>query len=609
MPDRPLLPLSPSSTVQIVSSSSGTLNSTQTPALLAGTNLPGNLLGGLVNGKDDRGNFILKTPKGSFALKSDLPLPEGSKVVLHFQPKSGHTEARIVSINGKPPEEFALATKAAPTDEPEVILTTSNKSPGTANKEGQTSNTYSRPATPPNTAETTQTSGSSRAGLQLSSATLVNRTVKMLLQSPAPDMASRLDTHIQAIPAASRPAIPVDHPLQTGAIMSFRVVSVQPPTPAAEILLATVEDVEMLFSQPTTTSPSNAAKSTTTPNTSALQQILPTSTESGSNQSQVSSATTPPSAPQSLHLRPVSPSLVQGIVSHIDPESFEPVVHTPLGTFRLPANVNLPRGSTLTFRLTSLDYNPPVNSSKSADSATVTQSPTAAKNAAPLPELMQHWQSAEELLDELRVSAPTLADIFTQQTVPRPNNQLPASLFFFMVALKGGDVRHWLGPDITHHLEQTGKHELLSRLSSEFGAIRQTFHDPVEPNQWQSLFFPVYDGQELHQARFFMRREPPQSGEENTKNTRMVIDVQLSRFGEMQFDGLYTAHKHNRLFNLTLRTFRPLDGEVEQEIRQIFSQSLQDTKIQGKISFEQTQTFPLNPMKDVLEQHTHIWTV
>ena len=83
-----------------------------------------------------------------------------------------------------------------------------------------------------------------------------------------------------------------------------------------------------------------------------------------------------------------------------------------------------------------------------------------------------------------------------------------------------------------------------------------------------------------------MRRADDNSDEQDKarKGTRFILDLDLSRLGRIQLDGLvYQKDKH---MDLIVRTEIPLPPRMHEDIRNIFQEAAEVTGIKGGISFQ-----------------------
>ena len=145
----------------------------------------------------------------------------------------------------------------------------------------------------------------------------------------------------------------------------------------------------------------------------------------------------------------------------------------------------------------------------------------------------------------------------------------------FTGTVKKGDARAWLGEKATKALEALGRTDLLEKLEDDF---KQLAHQAAEvpPGEWKPYSIPFSDGAELHRILMHVRQPDADEVDEDANGAdghgaranRFLIDLTLSRIGELQLDGLIRP----RRFDLILRTHMPLPPEMRQEIGKLFQQ-------------------------------------
>ena len=253
----------------------------------------------------------------------------------------------------------------------------------------------------------------------------------------------------------------------------------------------------------------------------------------------------------------------------------QPLVHTPAGTLALATRTTLPSGSTVTFEITNTPV--PLEARLRADAA------------APRQELLmsRDWQALKEAIAVLQIAEPMVAQQVLDTLVPRPDAQLAANVLFFLAALRGGDIRSWLGEEPSRAL-QRHKPDLLSRLSDEFRILGRMAEEPVS-GDWRIAVVPFNSGEELKQIRVFMRRHGSQEDEDGDggdQGTRFIVDVELSRLGRLQLDGLVRGG--NKRLDLIVRSTTMLPAHMRDEIRRIFQDACEVTGITGGTTFQCT---------------------
>jgi hypothetical protein len=75
----------------------------------------------------------------------------------------------------------------------------------------------------------------------------------------------------------------------------------------------------------------------------------------------------------------------------------------------------------------------------------------------------------------------------------------------------------------------------------------------------------------------------------------MVVDIDLSALGPMQFDGLY----NNQRFDLFVRSRTRLAAPMRHDILTIFDDAIAHTGLKGKLGFQVMGDFPVAPADDL----------
>lgn len=360
----------------------------------------------------------------------------------------------------------------------------------------------------------------------------------------------------------------------------------------------------------TTTSGAAATASTTTAaTTTTTNAATATNTTATANATSATSANAPAAATPNTAIATVTTSaaptltttaaqLAQGtlpaqVIGH--EQSGQTVVKTALGNFKISiptpggSTANLPIGTQFSLQIQSIQV--PMTTGQIA-----AQISTA---AAPLSELSMQWNNLQEAMHIIAQTQPAIAAQILENIIPKPGPRMATAMLFFISALRGGDVRQWLGDEATKILEQANRGDLIRKLTTEFGTLRQFFFDSPSPN-WQAAFVPVHDGQQWQQAGLFLKKDPPDSGSDEAKGTRFIMEVSLSKLGMMQFDGFIRKHEASTHFDLIIRSQNTLSDADRQNIRDIYQGSAELTGLKGGISFQISNPFPILPMKEIL---------
>ncbi len=263
------------------------------------------------------------------------------------------------------------------------------------------------------------------------------------------------------------------------------------------------------------------------------------------------------------------------------------VVKTPVGNLAVASNADLPPGTRLTIEV--VETRPPP-----APLPTGPIDPLAAREL--IMRLGNDWEAMRRAIAELARQDPAVARQITNQVLPNLGPRLTSASLFFFSALNAGDLTGWLGRGAAQMLENAGRSDLLSRLVDDFAQLGRLGSEPVA-GDWRAILMPLWDGQQLHMLRLFSKQQQG-GGEaegEDGEGTRFVIELDLSRLGPMQLDGLL----HRRNLDLILRTRRPLVDTMRRDITGIYQASLETTGMDGNLVFETADTFPISPTRDL----------
>ena len=140
----------------------------------------------------------------------------------------------------------------------------------------------------------------------------------------------------------------------------------------------------------------------------------------------------------------------------------------------------------------------------------------------------------------------------------------------------------------------------MERLGRDIGEMQRMATEP-SGQEWRSYLIPVLVGSDLQQLKLFIRGEKNQDDEDATgqdRDTRFVIEVEFSKLGPFQFDGL-TRGKN---IDLMIRTREALAKRMRDEICAIFADTVSALGFTGTLNFQRTPTFELNPTQEVQHQ-------
>lgn len=193
------------------------------------------------------------------------------------------------------------------------------------------------------------------------------------------------------------------------------------------------------------------------------------------------------------------------------------------------------------------------------------------------------WPDLTEALQTLTDANPAIAQQLINSVIPRADAQLTTNVMFFLAALRGGDLRGWLGEGPMSIL-QRAKPDLVARLTSGFNQIARVSEEPIA-GEWRATAVPFLNGSEIEQIFLYTQRHDREDKPNHEKaDARFVVDVTLTNLGRLQLDGF--LHDQRKNFDLIFRSDTPLPGTMNEDIRNIFISAGEITGMNGGISFQ-----------------------
>ena len=534
------------------------------------TQLPINqVLLGAVAGNDKNGNFIIKLAGNDLILSSPVALAKNAQVALKVENVSGSIVAQLLSVDGK-----------LPATQPQKVLLQGQQNPQNQNSNSQPQNSQ----------------GNNQSETQANNQTTTLRIVSVLPQGSA------------------KPADISTTP-QTSAIISDTVELSSPPsTPLSAIVIApatgAIQNIRAQLEPENDDEASSELEENLpdeiTPGTNLKLKITGTDSSASPAQKQIdavnrvintpNSPTAEPddTPPLQTKLQNFTPQLkaagngnlnLNGIVLHSE-QNGEVLLQTALGKVLVNAGqkyASVEKGSVLNLQLS--EITPPDDSMAMDDDS-------------PLSSLTKQWPALESLDQHPDTDgSPILNKLAGTDTT------FAARLNSFVNAVKSGDIQQWLGNNYFAALaaSEDGK-DIISKLKGDLTTLRENFATPNQ-NGWQTMLFPVFDGQQLNQARLHVKYLPDEDGTPTPKaGTRFLVEIDTSYFGEIQMDGLVRANM-SKHFDLTIRTHDPLDLDVKQDINHIFNDASEITGFKGNLEFSVARQFPNNILGQQREQN------
>lgn len=263
------------------------------------------------------------------------------------------------------------------------------------------------------------------------------------------------------------------------------------------------------------------------------------------------------------------PVLPGTVIAH--PPGGHAVVQTAIGTLAVPTHADLPAGTQLALDVVGAPLPPP---------------PAAA--ARPEGLTPQGWPALSETLDVLTNANQPQALEQLLRVIPQADTRLAASMVAFTGALRSGDTKALLPDSSVRGLEKAGKKDLAARLKGDLEALAEETSRPVGNGDWRVYPLPLLGGGFIEPVRLFVRKagddEGGGRGGECGNDHRFVVDLNLTRLGRLQLDGL--VRREDKLFDLIIRTGEAMSADMRRDILGIFAEASELVGTKGTVSFQ-----------------------
>lgn len=519
----------------------------------------------------------IATKRGEIIVKTDTPLPEGEEVVVEIYTSKGEEMARIALLRAQAALQDEAAAQTRPplkagdtvtallvSDAPEAEATAAK--PATAQQEAlkNAAALLSKlsPAdiaqlpkplpVPPEVARSLALAGDMLSALQKLP---LEQQQKILDYLSRPEVAAKIAALTAETPdenaaqALRQPlaATGKNAPPQAGALKNLMPLleSLQSPSPLPGALMPRMQG----GAQPEGT----------------LDSLLPRNMFS----LRIVSVTPPGAQPP-----PAGPNVQTGTVDFIT-STGAPAVKAGGQLFVLRQAAGVEVGSTVQFEATPL----------TARQVMAQERLAALETFHPL--MAARWPALQEALAALAATPEMAAQL--QRTLPAPTPRLATTTLFFLAALRLGAAENWLGPNLLQTLKDSGRQNIADRLGSDFGRISAQSKENAG-GEWRGISMPLLHDGEISQIQFYIRRHADDDAQKDKNDdgaprvapTRFVLNLHLSRMGDMQLDGLL-KEKH---FDLILRSAEMLPPSMRRDLSDSFAKGLAQAGMQGGVSFQ-----------------------
>ncbi|HET6620535.1 MAG TPA: hypothetical protein VFG64_11375 [Dongiaceae bacterium] len=577
----------------------------------------GTIIKGLVQGRDADGLLVIVTDKGALKLSTPANIPTGSQVTLEVRNAGDRLQVLVLSVDGQPASSAGgqgPRTGAVP----------------------PAANAGSQPPAPPPPAGAAQPAPITIVGSQLQG-TIVQAapdTLSQLIRSllPSPPAAAAAGA-LPAAPASTQPALPA--------------VGTAPSTlPANQPAAAAGKPATAAGPNPVTSPPSNGAAGTL-PNSlvSSLQAEVRAKIEalffpaapakggltpapqfqagatllSGAAGNALGSATQivqgfklpiPLVTGSEVRLRLIAiapepglalaipastagvPHVMAGRIIGYTPAG-NAVLHSPLGAIILQGALSLPLGTEL-----------------AAAIEPVLPMPAALFSTSPLslPQLLlsvaRGWPSLADVLGVLRQGAGDTDALAALSHLPQAGPKLAAGLVAAMQAIRAGNADALLGALVAGRSGDNSRDDAARKVRQEFTQLA-TFAQERPGIDWRCCFIPVLDDGTIRQINLFYRRDrrkDRKDAKDDRAGTRFIVEVDMSRMGPFQFDGLV----REKQFDLMVRSRIALPPKARLDMTELFQEALALGDYRGGIVFQKVKEFPVSPLEEIEKSATRV---
>lgn len=240
------------------------------------------------------------------------------------------------------------------------------------------------------------------------------------------------------------------------------------------------------------------------------------------------------------------------------------ILETPLGPMALAGRLPAPPGTRL---------------------ALVLPEPSDAPTAAAAPETPAGGLTRS--LAHLAEAQPALARAIAADLIPQPGPRLTTQIAAFIEAAKAGDAAHWIGREGAGMLTRLGPAHEAGRLADAVSGAIQPRVAMTDARTWWSITVPFAANGVIVPLTIRVRHQEDDGGSDGQagagpRTTRFQIDLELSRLGPLQLDGLSRA----RRLDIVLRSRQTLDLRMRQELSGLYTDTVGAMGLSGSLQFQ-----------------------
>jgi hypothetical protein len=225
-----------------------------------------------------------------------------------------------------------------------------------------------------------------------------------------------------------------------------------------------------------------------------------------------------------------------------------------------------------------------------------------------LPQLLlsvaRGWPSLADALGVLRQNAGDADALAALSRLPQAGPKLAAGLVAAMQAIRAGNADALLGALVAARSGDGARDDAARKVRQEFTQLA-TFAQERPGIDWRCCFIPVLDDGTIRQINLFYRRDrrkDSKDAKDEKAGTRFIVEVDMSRMGPFQFDGLV----REKQFDLMVRSRIALPPKARLDMTELFQEALALGDYRGGIVFQRVKEFPVSPLEEIEKSATRV---
>lgn len=561
----------------------------------------GTIIKGLVQGRDPDGLLVVATDKGTVKLSTPASIPTGSQVTLEVRATGDRLQVLVLAVDGQPT--------------------------GATTGQGSRTGSAAPPPAAPGGGQIQAPPPSAGTALSPAPVAIVGSVLHGTIVQAAPDTLTQLIRSLLPNPPAAQPALSSAQPgalappaaPAPGGASPAALAGQAAPAPAAgalpgDLISSLQADVRakieaLFFSSP----PAKGGYAPTPPaqvagapapgapgNPQAVAQGLsqawklpiPLTTGSDVRLRLIAVAAAPGQVLPMPAATPGAQNAIAGRIIGYTPAG-NAVLSSPVGAIILQGALSVPAGTQM---------------SVAVEPVLPMPGGTPPSGAPSLPQLLlsvaRGWPSLAEAVGLLRQSTTGADALAMLARLPQPGPKLAAGLVAAMQAIRANDAEALLGALVAARPGNAARDDTARRIRQEFTQV-STLAQERPGIDWRCCFIPILDDGTIRQINLFYRRDrrkDRKDAKDEKAGTRFIVEVDMSRMGPFQFDGLV----RERQFDLMVRSHIALPQEFKQDIAELFHEALALGDYRGGLVFQQVKEFPVSPLEETERSATRV---